>query len=171
ISLADTKAWITLSIQTLLISMGMGSSILNNSVNFMLSSNFLLMVKIFYIVMLVLFISSTFSGLFVSILVYVARPFNRYLKKEKSRKKEEISEEPDLLYFGIRSFSNLANYSEVITSLDEENIKNEYLKCNFRLSRIADSKLKYVNLSIILLLPSIIFTIVFIIFSIYIGTL
>ncbi len=161
IRFADTKANISLSIQSLLISIGLGTSLLANTfehvqklVNNNLSCAFYVMVAVFII--------SSIVGVILSILVYKARsPLDETEQKRKG-----------LLYFGhIAQFPTFNDYFSEVDGIDEDGMLGEFTHQVYHLSHIANKKMEYVNMSIYFLILNLFLTIILITFSGYISTL
>lgn len=162
ISFADTKANISLSIQSLLISIGLGTSILANTFEHVqkLDNNNISCVFFYFIV--VAFIISSIVGVILSIFVYKARP---PLDKTEQKRK-------GLLYFGhIAQFTTFKDYFSEVDSIDEDGMLEEFTQQVYQLSLIANKKMKYVNMSIYFLVTNLFLTIIVITFSGYISTL
>lgn len=162
ISFADTKANISLSIQSLLISIGLGTSILANTFEHVqkLDNNNISCVFFYFIV--VAFIISSIVGVILSIFVYKARP---PLDETEQKRK-------GLLYFGhIAQFATFKDYFSEVDSIDEDGMLEEFAQQVYQLSLIANKKMKYVNMSIYFLVTNLFLTIIVIMFSGYISTL
>lgn len=160
ISLADTKANISLSIQSLLITVGLGTSLLSNTFENAQKLNNNLSYVFYFIV--VSFIISSILGIISSINVYRAR-----MRLEKSEKKSK-----GILYFGqIVKFHTFNDYFTEIKNTDEEGILRELTLQVYNLSHITDEKMKYVNRSIKFLRFNLGLTIILMIVSGYINRL
>ena len=132
ISLADSKANITLTIQSLLLGIGLGSTILSELSNQNRSFYFLF----------IAFITISIIGIVLSILVYKAR--SPLSKSEKKRK--------GLIYTGhIMKFPNSEAYYREIKELSSENMIKEYSKQAYHISKIISRKTNYLKYTIILL--------------------
>ena len=161
ISFADTKANISLSIQSLLISIGLGSSILANTFDKVKRLNDPSIIYVYYTIT-VIFIFLSIVGVIASILVYLARsPLNKNEKKRKG-----------LLYFEhIAHFPTANEYLSEIVKIDEDAMIKEFSYQVYHLSHIAKKKMRYVNISIYLLMVNLCLTVIFIMLSGYISTL
>ena len=161
ISFADTKANISLSIQSLLISIGLGTSILANTFELVQKLNNTNISNVFYFIVIV-FIISSIVGVVLSIFVYKARsPLDKTEQKRKG-----------LLYFGhIAQFTTFKDYFSEVDSIDEDGMLEEFTRQVYQLSLIANKKMKYVNMSIYFLITNLFLTIIVITFSGYISTL
>ena len=161
ISFADTKANISLSIQSLLISIGLGTSILANTFEHVQKLDNNDISGVFYFIV-VAFIISSIVGVILSIFVYKARP---PLDKTEQKRK-------GLLYFGhIAQFTTFKDYFSEVDSIDEDGMLEEFAQQVYQLSLIANKKMKYVNMSIYFLVTNLFLTIIVITFSGYISTL
>lgn len=160
ISFADTKANISLSVQSLLISIGLGASILADSFSIINKlDNYIS--AIFYVIV-TCFIFTSIIGVTLSILTYKARPPED--RKEKDR--------DGLLYFGhISQYPNFEDYYSKITTIDDEKFLKEFAQQVYHLSHIAKKKMDYVNISICFLLVNLLLTISIIMISGYISIL
>lgn len=156
IALADNKANISLTIQTFLLSIVLGSSYLTGIFGTIkeindFNSNL-------YLLFLGVYVLSSSIGIGLSITVTKARfPSN---KDEKTRK--------GLLYFvHIAKYKNFEEYYEVLNKLDEASWFKEYCLQVYAISHIVCSKMKYINLSKLFLIINLIYTMVIL----YIGSL
>lgn len=157
ISFADTKANISLSVQSLLISIGLGTSILSNAFEHVQKLNNNLS-YVFYFIVVVLIISSII-GIILSMHVCKARP--PIEEAEQKRK--------GLLYFEhIIKFPTSTNYFDEINNIDENGILREFTQQVYNLSHIVKEKMKYVNLSINFLMFNLFLTIILMILIGYI---
>ncbi|NOR76913.1 MAG: hypothetical protein GQ523_00425 [Methanophagales archaeon] len=162
ISFADTKANISLSIQSLLISIGLGTSILANTFEHVQKLDNNNISGVFYFIV-VAFIISSIVGVILSIFVYKARP---PLDETEQKKRK------GLLYFGhIAQFTTFKDYFSEVDSIDEDGMLEEFTQQVYQLSLIANKKMKYVNMSIYFLVTNLFLTIIVITFSGYISTL
>lgn len=157
ISFADTKANISLSVQSLLISIGLSTSILSNAFEHVQKLNNNLS-YVFYFIVVVLIISSII-GIILSMHVCKARP--PIEEAEQKRK--------GLLYFEhIIKFPTSTNYFDEINNIDENGILREFTQQVYNLSHIVKEKMKYVNLSINFLMFNLFITIILMILIGYI---
>jgi len=142
INFADSKASISLSIQSLVISITIGSSLLTNIFEKVRNLANNPVTNIFYILMIIVCISS-FIGILSCILVYKARqPKN---KDEKCRE--------GIIYFGhISKYRECEDYSAKLDKINEKIVFNEYSSQIYELSKIASDKMRYVNYSIFFLI-------------------
>lgn len=161
IAFADTKANTSLSIQSLLISIGLGTSLLSNTFNNVQKLNDQNLSNLFYSIVFCLIISSLI-GIILSIRVYKSRlPLDR---KEQERK--------GLLYFGhISQHSTYEDFFSALNNIDEEKILNEFCHQVYHLSHIAKKKMNSVNQSIYFLVLNLFLTIGLILLSGYINAL
>ena len=161
IRFADSKANISLSIQSLLISIGLGTSILANTFEHVqkLDNNYIIC---FFYFIVGTFIISYIVGVILSIFVYKARP---PLDKTEQKRK-------GLLYFGhIAQFTTFEDFFSEVDCIDENRILEEFTRQVYQLSLIANKKMKYVNMSIYFLISNLFLTTIVIMFSGYISTL
>lgn len=160
ISVADTKANISLSVQSLLISIGLGTSILSNAFEQVQKLNNNLPYVFYFIV--VVFIISSIVGIILSMHVYRARP-----PVEETEQKRK-----GLLYFEhIRKFPTSNDYFNEINNTDENGVLREFTQQVYNLSHIVKEKMKYVNLSIDFLMLNLFLTIILMVLSGYISRL
>ena len=161
IAFADTKASISLSIQSLLISIGLGTSLLSNTFNNVQKINDGAISCFFYSIVVLLVVSSIL-GIIQSVCVYRARsPLD---KKEQNRK--------GLLYFGhIAKFQTFEDFYSNVYDIDDEGVLNEFSHQVYHLSLIAKKKMESVNRSIYFLIINLFLTITLIILSGYINSL
>jgi len=160
ISFADTKANISLTVQSILISIGLGTSLLAKTFEHVKELNSTCITLIFYSI-LNLFILTSVVGIIQSILVYKARgPLDETEQKRKG-----------LLYFGhIARHKKFSDYFLKINDLGEEVMLEEYARQTYYLSSIAKRKMKFVNRSIFFLMINICLMILLIFLSGYIRT-
>lgn len=159
ISLADTKANTSLSIQSLLISVGLGTSLLSNTFEHAQKLNNNLSYVFYFIV--AGFIISSILGIILSINVYRAR----LLEQSKQNSK-------GILYFGqIVKFHTFNDYFTEINNTGKGRILRELTLQVYTLSHIADKKMKSVNLSINFLMLNLFLTIILMLLSGYISRL
>ena len=161
IAFADTKANTSLSIQSLLISIGLGTSLLSNTFNSVHKLNDRNLANLFYFIVFCLIISSLI-GIILSIRVYKSR-----LPLDENEQKRN-----GLLYFGhISQHTTHDDFFKNLNNLDEEKILNEFSHQVYHLSHIAKKKMKSVNQSIYFLILNLFLTIGLILLSGYINTL
>ena len=150
IRFADSKANISLSIQGLLLGVGLGVSLLSNSFEklpIIMVSNLSLFYT--YIILLIGFISSSIIGIIIAVLVYKARGPKE--ETEKTRK--------GILYFGhIIAYENSEAYIKRVKEVQEEELLKDYSSQIYQLSHIADSKMRKVNRTTYFLFINIILT-------------
>ena len=161
ITLADSKANISLTIQTMLVGIGLGASLLSNSfanVKNLINSN--LSLFIIYILITVAFIAIAVIGILATI--YVFKPRQAPEKSERERK--------GLLYFGhVMKYKSPADYLAAIIKIKEEDLLTEYTQQIYTMSLIVKEKMKYLNISIYFLIFNIAFTIIFLVLSGFIN--
>jgi len=155
IVLADNKAKISLSIQSLLVSIGLSTSILSKAFEKIENIDDPCLCWLFYgtVIFLIFF---SLLGIILTIFAYKARG-------EKILEKAE-----GLLYFGdIIKLPTAKEYYAKISEIDENTLLKEYAHQIYAISKIADVKMKYINLSIYLLLVNLFLTITLILLSGY----
>lgn len=157
ISFADTKSNISLTIQSLLISIGLGVPLSSNVLGNVQKINGGAIPYFFY-TLSTLFIISSFVGILFSIFAYKARS-----SKPRTEK--------GLFYFGhIVQFTNVGDYLSEINNINDDSILNEFTQSAYELSHIAKKKLGYVNNSICFLILNLVLAITLLILSSYINT-
>jgi len=163
IALADSKANISLTIHSLLITLGLGFSLLSDV--FEKAGSLLDLYKgfiIFYIVITIILISTSVLGTICTIFVF----------KPREAKEESERERKGLFYFKhVLKYKNSNDYYSKIRDLDEEDLMEEYSKQIYQLSFIAEEKFKFVNYSIYFLITNMGLTILFLILSGFINLL
>lgn len=163
IALADSKANISLTIHSLLITIGLGFSLLSDvfkkaGILFDEYQGFI----IFYVIITIVLIISSISGTICTIFVFKPRE-----AKEKSER-----ERKGLFYFKhVLKYKNSNDYYSKIKDLNEEDLMEEYSKQIYQLSYIAKEKFKFVNYSIYFLITNMGLTILFLILSGFINLL
>lgn len=157
ISLADSKANTSLTIQSLLLTIGLGFSILSNTFQKLkILIDFNIVFVVFYIIIILLFIGFSTIGIITTILVF--KPREAIEISEKERK--------GLFYFKhVLDYKSSEEYFLKIKKLNEDELLEEYSKQIFQLSYIANEKFKFVNFSIIFLVINIGLAIIFLILS------
>lgn len=158
---ADSKASISLTIQTMLIGIGLGASLLSNSfanLKNLINSNPILF--IIYILVAIAFVTISITGILVTIYVFKPRQAPELAERERH----------GLLYFGhIIKYKSSADYLAAINKLKEEDLQKEYSQQIYVVSAIAKAKMKNVNISVFFLLFNIAFTTSFLILSGFIN--
>lgn len=137
ISNADTKASISISIQTFIITSVLGASIITDTFNNI--NELRCLAKIAYFVLFAAFLLTSVIGLINCALVFKPR-----LPQEKT----EI-ERMGITYFGhIVKFKSSEAYFDAIKKISTSDIVGEFAAQNYSLSVILHSKMKYVRKSI-----------------------
>lgn len=161
ISLADSKANISLTIHSLLITLTLGFSLLSNifeKIGILINSGNEF--AVFYIIIAIIFIGLSIAGIITTILVF--KPRQAEEKTEKERK--------GYFYFKhILKYKSSGEYFETIKKLNEEELLEEYSRQIYQLSLIADKKFKFVDWSIYFLIINMGFTVFFLIISSFIN--
>lgn len=161
ISLADNKANILLSIQSLLVSIGLGTSILSKTFESVKDIDNIVLYRFFYIIVISLTISSI-MGIALTLFVFRARSNSKDSKKKSK----------GLLYFGhIANLQNPDDYYNKINNISESEILKEYSYQIYNVSKIANKKMKYLNRSIYFLILNLILTIILLLLNIHINTI
>ena len=154
ITIADSKANLSITIQSLIITIGLGSSLLANIFGKLWDFNR----KFFwlYFVFILIFTLTSMLGVIFSILVYKAR-FPKD-KAERIRKgflyHEHIAEHQDSDEY----------YSKVIGN-KKEDILEDFAKQTYSVALIASRKMKFVNYSIWFLMANIFLAIILLVLS------
>ena len=152
IRLADSKANISLSIQSLLIGIGLSVSILSDAFNKLpdlLIYNSVLFY--FYLSITLCFILTSLCGILLTIQTYKSRG-----PKEESEKKRE-----GLLYFDhIIQFKNSIEYFNKVSESAEGDLLKDYALQIYQLSHIAHQKMKFIKYSGQFLILNLILTII-----------
>ena len=157
ISLADSKANISLTIQSLLITLTLGFSLLSNifeKVGFLIENKN--PVVYFYIIIMIIFVGLSVIGIITTILVFKPREAEEQVERERE----------GFFYFGhVSNYKSSEEYYSRIKELDEKQLMEEYSKQIYQLSFIAKKKFKFVNWSILFLIINMGFTVFFLILS------
>ncbi len=161
ISLADSKANISLTTQSLLITISLGFALLFNifeKVKLLMDKN--IGFGWFYIIVIIMYVGLSIIGIITTILVYKPRE-----ALEEAEKKRE-----GLFYFKhVLEYKSSDNYYAKIKGLSEEELMEEYSKQIYQLASIAEKKFNFVNYSIYFLIINTSFTIFFLILSSFIN--
>jgi hypothetical protein len=157
VSLADTKANISMTLQTFFLGVLLGSSIISGIFNKAL--HVLTPLAILFQVLFFAFLISSMAGLIFCLIVIKARfPFE---KKEQNRQ--------GLFYFNhIAKFSNSKVYYQKISQLTEPEWFEELGKQVYNVSFIVSQKMKYLNGTLIFLIINIFLSMIITIISFYI---
>ncbi len=156
ITLADNKANITITIQSLLVSIGLGASLLANTIqNLKILDQ--MIVTVLFILIVSTFIILSFVGIGFSISVYFA-------KLDKSKFND--TDINGSVYFGdIAKEENSEEYYKKINNLNEDTIIKNYTEQIYILSTITSKKMKNANRSIFLTGINLILTVLLLIIS------
>jgi hypothetical protein len=158
IVLADSKANTVLTIQSLLISITIGTSIVVDVFQKIKSINLGFSI-VFYILLISLVICSLL-GIGFSIFVFKARGCTD--ETEASRN--------GLIYFGhVTNFKKSSDYLEQISELKPEKILQEYSSQIFQISFIAKEKMKYVNKAVTCLIINVVLAIFILLITGYVS--
>ena len=159
VSLADSKANMSITIQSILIGIALGSSLIINTLDKIRKLNNNLVFSSFYF-LLFFFISISMIGIVCSILVYKNR-----LPAEKCE-----MERDGLIYFNhISKIESSDQYVNKIRAIDKEGIVKDYGCQVYQIARIISAKMYYLNISIYCLILNIICSILIILLSGYIS--
>ncbi len=161
ISLADSKANISLTIQSLLITLALGFSLLSN-----IFEKIKILIEVmnpfvyFYITSMIVLIGFSFAGIITTI--YVFKPRESREESERNRK--------GYFYFGhVSKYSSSDAYFSKIQNLSEEELMEEYSRQIYQLSFIAKEKFKFVRISIYFLIINLVFSMLFLILSSFVN--
>jgi hypothetical protein len=158
ISIADSKANLTLTIQTILISVGLAAPLVYSSYGAF--DNLEDKAMYFFYGLFMIFIISISVGIFTSIMVYRARV-------EPLSKTENYS--GNIFYKGVIESQSSNNYLKRVRTLSSEQILEEYSRQSYIISEIIDVKMKWVNRSTIALFVNMALTIIIVLISAIIG--
>lgn len=154
IKFADSKANLSILVQSLLVTIGLGTTLISDSFGALWSYNRTYFW--FYFIFVLLFVVSSMIGIIFSIWVFKAR-FSP----------EDKEEERD----GIIYHRHIANYKDSITfmlkfeSVSEKEIQEDYLIQTYNVALIAEEKMKLVNTSIWFLYGNIALTAILMVIS------
>lgn len=152
---ADNKASISLSIQTFVVSTVLGATLINKS--FEVQASVCQSLKLLFPFVFVLFVATAVAGLITSVNVFRPR-----LPQEKTEKNRQ-----GVTYYGhIASCLNSTEYYNRIMDLNEIGLTQEFAFQNFTLARILKRKMRFVRISLQLLMTNIILSV-----SLYIITI
>ena len=154
IRFADTKANLSITIQSILVTIGLGTSLISDSFNTLWNFNKNLFWSYFSFVLIFAIVSML--GIVFSILVYIAR---------FSPEKGEESRKGILYHRHIASYKKSEDFKKAIEDLKEENLIEDYIIQTFNVAEIANEKMKFVNTSIWFLFTNIVLTVILMIFS------
>ena len=161
ISLADSKANISLTIQSLLITLTLGFSIVSNlfeKIKSLVETNYPFVV--FFISFMFVLIGVSIIGIVTTILVF------------KPRESKEVSERnrKGFFYFGhVSKYESSDEYLAKIQELSEEDLMEEYSRQIYQLSLIASDKFKYVRFSVYFLIINLSLSLVFLIVNSFVN--
>ena len=157
ISLADSKANISLTIQSLLITLALGFSLLSNifeKINILIEDKnpFVSL----YIITMIVLIGLSIVGIITTILVF----------KPREPKEESERNRKGYFYFGhVSKYTSSDEYFSKIQKLSQEELLEEYSRQIYQLSLIAKEKFKFVRYSIYFLIINLNLTMFFLILS------
>jgi hypothetical protein len=150
INFADSKANIFITIQSLLITIGIAGTLISDTFN-LLQSHLKSFWAILYLILLFAFIITSLVGNIFAIIVF----------KPRGPEEEEEQERKGLFYYEhVAAFENSADYTEKAKGIELEDIFNEFCCQNYQLAKIAKIKMDYVEKAAIWLYINIIGTIV-----------
>ena len=160
IQFADSKAGIALTVQSLLVTLGIAGSIISETFQ-KIGEISLIDINVFYIYLstLILFIIFSLMGVLLSIFVF--KPRNSKEPTEKQRQ--------GIFFFGhIVKFRNSDEYYNKVKKLTEGELIEEFCHQIYQIAHIANKKMRIVNISFYFLLINIILTIIFLVMTIWI---
>ena len=158
IALADSKANTVLTIQSLLISITIGTSIVIDVFQKIKSVDVVISI-VFYSLLIALIVCSLL-GIGFSIFVFKARGCTD--ETENNRK--------GLIYFGhVTNFKNSLDYLDQINQLNNEKILQEYTSQIFQIAPIAKKKMIFVNRAVSCLIINVILTILILLITGYVS--
>jgi len=140
---ADVKAGITLSLQSLLVSVGLTGSLVMGTFRKVQSPLIELSLKNTFLIFFFIFVGFSFLGIISSVIIFfpITRPSER---KERKRK--------GLLFFQhIKNFETSAEYNAMIRSLSYNELLDELTKQTYSLAKVASNKMKFVVVSVVCL--------------------
>jgi hypothetical protein len=158
IILADSKANTVLTIQSLLLSITIGTSVVIDVFQKVKSVDATIAL-IFYLLLSLLILCSL-VGIGFSIFVFKARGCTDNIENRRK----------GLIYFGhVTNFKNKSDYGEQIKQLNTEKILDEYTSQVFQVANIAKEKMVFVNRAITCLIINVFLTILILVFTGYIS--
>ena len=150
INFADSKANIFITIQSLLITIGIAGTLISDTFN-LLKSHLSSFWAVLYLILLFAFITTSLVGNIFAIIVF--RP--------RGPEEEEEQERQGLFYYEhVAAFENSADYIEKAKIIELEDVFKEFTIQNYQLAKIAKTKMDYVKRAAIWLYVNIIGTIV-----------
>jgi hypothetical protein len=177
IALADSKANITLTLQSLFLSIGIGTPLIANVYSHAIPTSDQ-WIRNSFIGIDIIFSISSFIGLIYILEVYKPRPHNgrkeetsiiknfiQFVRNKISNKEDDNKSKEDdnkgLIYFNqITNYGNANEYVAKVKEMDTNCAVNELSNEIYALSHIAKAKMDYVDKSIKCLIINIIITIV-----------
>lgn len=154
IKFADSKANLSIVIQSLLVTIGLGTTLISDSFNVLwgFNRNYFWI----YFTFTVFFAICSMTGIVLSILVYKAR----FSPEEKEEERKGI-----IYHRHIADYKNSIKFQERIEELKPEEIKDDFIKQTYNVAEIANKKMKFVNTSVWFLFVNIILTVILMIIS------
>lgn len=161
INFADSKANIFLTIQSLLITIGVAGTLISNTFT-ILNSKITIFWGIVYIVILFTFIITSLIGNMYAINVF--QPRGPKEKKELRRK--------GVFYYGhVSQYENSESYKKKIDELSSDDLTLEYCTQIYQLAKIAETKMNIVKKATLWLKINVLLTIFVLIFTIIIHVI
>lgn len=154
IVLADSKANLSITIQSLIITIGLGSSLLANIFGKLWDFNKIIFW--FYFVFILIFTITSMTGVIFSILVYKAR-----FPKDKA----ERIRKGFLYHKHIAEHDTSDEYYNNVISKKREDILEDFAKQAYSVAVIASRKMEFVNYSIWFLMSNIFLAIILLVLS------
>jgi len=154
ILLADSKANLSITIQSLLITIGLGSSLLANIFGKLWENS--KVIFWFYFSLILLFTITSMIGIVFSILVYKAR----FPSEENEKQRKGF-----LYHEHVAEHDTSDEYFKEVIKKNKEEILEDFARQTYSVATIATKKMLFVNTSIIFLMVNIFFTIFLLVFS------
>ena len=154
IKFADSKANLSILIQSLLITIGLGTTLISDSFGTLWSYNqtyFWL-----YFVFIFIFVGFSMTGIVISICVYKAR----FSPESKEEKREGV-----IYHRHIANYKDSLIFKQKIESIKESDIYEDYIIQTFNVALIANKKMNFVNKSIWFLFVNIALTAILMVVS------
>ncbi len=154
IALADSKANLSITIQSLLITIGLGSSLLANV--FAKLWNFNKTLFWLYFVFTLTFTITSLTGVIFSVIVYRAR----FPKDEIEKNRKGF-----LYHDHIAKHDNSDEFFREFKERKKIDILEDFTKQTYSVAKIAQEKMKYVNYSVGFLFLNILFAVILLVLS------
>ena len=156
ILLADSKANIFITIQGLLVTIGIAGALISDTFQ-KLRELVHPVYSVFYVILLIFYTIFSLIGMITAICVFSPRG-----PKEKKEQKRE-----GIFYYGhINQLKNSGEYIKKVKNIDEEQLFDEFCRQIFQLAKIAYEKMEFVKKGVIFLYINISLTICLLIMTI-----